>query len=187
FKRFTLLALQVAWAMMSFRGHCPQNMTAMKGLEMNKFMGKWYTHAKYTTKLDKIYRCESVEFKQDNNTKYYIETRMLSRQTDTVILKKAEILKLEPEAGRYVQNADHKVFPNGIQIYVLDTDYDNYAIRFMCFDTNGLYSFHWAALQFRKRLPDPKVLHEAQKIASENGIRLFKLYKIPQNGCPPDT
>ncbi|KAH8279907.1 hypothetical protein KR054_010418, partial [Drosophila jambulina] len=185
--RFLLLTLQMARAMQPFRGSCPQNMTAMKDFDMSRFLGKWYIHSKYPPIPDRIYRCQSVVFKQDNDAKFYVEKRMLSSQTDTVIFKKAEILKLEPKAGRYIQDSKNKAFPEGIQIYILDTDYENYAIRFMCFDTSTVFSFHWAVLQFRKRNPVAEDVYNAQKKARENGIKISHVVKVPQTGCPDDT
>ncbi|XP_020810333.1 apolipoprotein D [Drosophila serrata] len=182
-----LFALELTWAMKLFRGPCPQNMTAMKNLDINNFMGKWYIHSKYPPIPDKVSRCQSVVFRQDNETNPYIEKRMLSSQTDTVVFQKAEILKWEPEAGRYVQDTKNKAFPKGIQIYILDTDYTNYAIRFMCFDTNKIFSFHWAVLQFRRRVPNAEVVYNAQKIARENGVKISLFVNVPQNACPSDT
>ncbi|KAH8393605.1 hypothetical protein KR200_006350, partial [Drosophila serrata] len=206
FNRVALFALELTWAMKLFRGPCPQNMTAMKNLDINNFMGKWYIHSKYPPIPDKVSRCQSVVFGKDNETNPYIEKRMLSSQTDTVVFQKAEILKWEPEAGRYVQDTKNKAFPKGIQIYILDTDYTNYAIRFMCFDTNKIFSFReclitcptlkyynftllsdWAVLQFRRRVPNAEVVYNAQKIARENGVKISLFVNVPQNACPSDT
>ncbi|KAH8239016.1 hypothetical protein KR038_012079, partial [Drosophila bunnanda] len=187
FNRVALLALQLTWATKLSQGPCPQNMKAMKNLDMNKFNGKWYIHSIYPPTPYKNFRCQSVVFTQDNDTKPYIEKRMLSSQTDTVVFEKEEILKLEPEAGRYVQDTKNKAFPKGMQIYILDTDYTNYAIRYMCFDTNKAFSFYWAVLQFRQRVPSAEDVYKAEKIAKENGVEISQMMKVPQNACPSDT
>ncbi|XP_017021911.1 insecticyanin-B isoform X3 [Drosophila kikkawai] len=183
---FSLLTLQLAGAVKFFRARCPQNVTGLKDFDMEKFKGKWYIHSKYPPIPEKVARCQSVDFKQIG-TKLYVEKRKLSSQTDTVVFRKAQIKHVDVAAGSYVQDTKIKVFPEGIQIYILDTDYENFAIRFMCFETNKVISFHWAVLQFRQRVPNAEVVYDAQKAARDKGIKIGNFEKIQQLACPPDT
>nr|XP_017021912.1 insecticyanin-B isoform X2 [Drosophila kikkawai] len=162
---FSLLTLQLAGAVKFFRARCPQNVTGLKDFDMEKFKGKWYIHSKYPPIPEKVARCQSVDFKQIG-TKLYVEKRKLSSQTDTVVFRKAQIKHVDVAAGSYVQDTKIKVFPEGIQIYILDTDYENFAIRFMCFETNKIgQSFSFASVfpmlklyTMHRKQPETKVL-----------------------------
>jgi len=41
----------------------------------------------------------------------------------------------------FVKQIFSTAFPEGVLLYVLDTDYTNFAIRFMCFDSSHIFSF----------------------------------------------
>jgi len=92
-------------------------------------------------------------------------------------------------------------------MYVLDTDYVNFAIRFMCFDASKIFSFRecsavnnkyfllirfidpidWAVIQTRKRLPSTQVIHMAQYFGKSAGLVIGDMSKVPQESCPYDT
>ncbi|XP_017051628.1 uncharacterized protein LOC108095171 [Drosophila ficusphila] len=179
--------LQFAFAMKAFHGSCPDNMTAVGDLDMERFKGKWYTHSIYPPLSLRIAKCQSTEFVEESDQRYSVIARELSSQTGTVKVRKADILKVKVESGGYLLDTKNTVFPEGVMIYILDTDYDNFAIRFFCFDSSDIFSFHWAVIQTRKRLPPPDILFMAQHFAHEAGLTLSDMSKVPQEACPQDT
>ncbi|XP_017076122.1 apolipoprotein D [Drosophila eugracilis] len=184
---FALIDIQFSLAMKAFHGACPVNMTAVGDFDMDRFIGKWYTHSIYPPVSSKIARCQSTEFIRDDEHKYRVKARELSGQTDTVRVRKAQILKVESNFGRYILGTKNAAFPEGVLLYVLDTDYTTFAIRFMCFDASHIFSFHWAAIQTRKRLPSTDVVYMAQYYAKQAGLVISDMSKVPQESCPPDT
>lgn len=72
-----------------------------------------------------------------------------------------KILKVEPQNGKYVLGTRNKGacewvgalrkyyltvifflgFPNGVQVYILDTDYEGFSIHYMCFDADNVIHF----------------------------------------------
>ncbi|XP_017005459.1 insecticyanin-A [Drosophila takahashii] len=188
-KLFALAVLhfQLSWAIRAFHGHCPDNMTAVADLDMNRFKGKWYTHSIYPPLSLKVAKCQSTEFVELPGRKFLVKNRELSGQTGTVRKRKAAILKIEPKYGRYILDTKNPAFPEGVLLYVLDTDYSNFAIRFMCFDSSNIFSFHWAVIQTRKRLPSADIIYMAQYYAQKAGLVISDLGKVPQESCPSDT
>ncbi|KAH8351913.1 hypothetical protein KR084_000577, partial [Drosophila pseudotakahashii] len=187
FESLAVLHFQMAWAIRAFHGHCPDNMTAVADLDMNRFQGKWYTHSLYPPLSLKVSKCQSTEFVEMPGHKFVVKSRELSGQTGTVRKRKAPILKVESKYGRYILGTKNPAFPEGVLLYVLDTDYTNFAIRFMCFDSSHIFSFHWAVIQTRKRLPSAEIIYMAQLYAQKAGLVISDMSKVPQESCPPDT
>ncbi|XP_044316153.1 apolipoprotein D [Drosophila rhopaloa] len=187
FFAFVVLELQFSLAMRAFHGPCPDNMTAVGDLDMNRFEGKWYTHSIYPPLSLRVPKCQSTEFVEDAADKYHVTARELNSQTGTIKVRNAEIIKIEENMGRYILGTRNTAFPEGVQIYVLDTDYVNFAIRFMCFDASNIFSFHWAVIQTRKRLPPSEIVYMAQHFGQKAGLVISDMSKVPQESCPADT
>ncbi|XP_001357024.4 lopap [Drosophila pseudoobscura] len=186
FPIIVLIYIPPTLAMIALEGPCPSNMTAVGDLDMDRFLGKWYTYSVYPTFSKRVPKCQTVEFKKEED-KIWIKRTELSTKTDTLKIKVEEIRNVDPSHGKYDLITTNSAFPEGIQINVLDTDYDNFAIRYMCFDSNNLFSFHWAVIQTRIRLPTSDIIYTAQVLARKSGIVLSKMIKIPQHSCPPDA
>ncbi|EDV57344.1 uncharacterized protein LOC6541873 [Drosophila erecta] len=182
-----ILHLQLAIAMRAFNGACPSNMSAVGDLDMERFKGKWYTHSMYPNLSLRVPKCQSTDFVEEEENKFRVEARELSNQTGTVKMRKADILNIEPQFGRYILGTRNTAFPEGVLMYVLDTDYVNFAIRFMCFDASKIISFHWAVIQTRKRLPTVQVIYMAQYYGRKAGLEIGFMSKVPQESCPHDT
>jgi len=54
---------------------------------------------------------------------------------------KIQVTELATATKYYVKQIFSTAFPEGVLLYVLDTDYTNFAIRFMCFDSSHIFSF----------------------------------------------
>ncbi|BFF95385.1 apolipoprotein D [Drosophila madeirensis] len=181
------LLISSALAIIALEGPCSTNMTAVGDFDMDKFLGKWYTYSVYPSFSKRVPKCQSVDFKKKGDEHYSIRASELSTNTDTLKIKNEEVKHVDAARGRYDLMTKNSAFPEGIQIYVLDTDYDTFAIRYMCFDASNVFSFHWATIQTRIRLPPSEVIFTAQTLARRSGIILSKMIKIPQEACPPDT
>ncbi|XP_022228210.2 lazarillo protein [Drosophila obscura] len=174
-------------ALIVLEGPCSANMTAVGDFDMERFLGKWYTYSAYPSLKKRVSKCQSAEFRKKDDKHYFIHSKELNTKTDTVKTRNEDIKNIDPAHGRYDLMTKNKAFPQGIQIYILDTDYDNFAIRYMCFDSASVFSFHWAAIQTRIRLPASDIIYTAQALARKSGIVLSKMMKIQQDSCPPDT
>ncbi|XP_016954758.1 uncharacterized protein LOC108027719 isoform X1 [Drosophila biarmipes] len=187
FVSLAFLDFQLSWAIRAFHGHCPDNMTAIADLDMDRFKGKWYTHSIYPPLSLKVPKCQSTEFVEKHGHRYVVKARELSGQTGTVRFRKAPIIRVDPKHGRYVLGSKNPAFPEGVLLYVLDTDYSNFAIRYLCFDSSHIFSFQWAAIQTRKRLPSAEVIYMAQYYANKAGLIISDMSKVHQESCPADT
>ncbi|KAH8293236.1 hypothetical protein KR018_000974, partial [Drosophila ironensis] len=183
---FALSWLKFSDAFRGSHGPCP-NVTAVGDLDMHRFSGVWYTHSIYPPLSLRLRKCQSTEFINYDTHYYKVRARELSTQTDTVRVREAKITKVIPHEGSYILETTNKVFPGGIQIHVLDTDYDNYAIRYMCIENLNIFHYEWAVIQFRKRLPKSHIIFIAQVLAHRSGISFDDMSKVPQEACPPDT
>ncbi|KAH8240626.1 hypothetical protein KR026_002185, partial [Drosophila bipectinata] len=181
-----LLWIPFCVAFYARQGPCP-NMTAVGDFDMERFLGTWYTYSIYTPVTTTVARCQKTEFIQYDANFYKMKSLELSTQTDTVKVRQALIKEVDSSKGRYIQETHNKVLPEGVQIYILDTDYDNFAIRFMCFEALSIFSFHWAVIQTRKRLPNAGIIYVAQELAKKNGIAISHMSKVHQESCPRDS
>ncbi|EDW75910.1 uncharacterized protein Dwil_GK14949 [Drosophila willistoni] len=188
--RFFILILlfgQPSWALLAFEGSCPSNMTAVADLDMDRLLGRWYTHSMYPNLSLKVPKCQSVDFVKVDDI-IAVKSTQLGTKTGTLKIRVDEIKNVEPALGKYdLVGGDKKAFPDGITIYVLDTDYENFIIRYLCFDSNNIINFQWAVIQTRHRLPSSETVFKAQALARDSGILISKMIKIRQDACPPDS
>ncbi|XP_068151527.1 apolipoprotein D [Drosophila tropicalis] len=188
--RFLILILlfgQPSWALLAFEGSCPSNMTAIADLDMDRLLGRWYTYSMYPNLSHKVPICQSVDFVKIDDT-IAVRSTQLNSNTGTLKISIDQIKHAEPALGKYeMVGGDNKAFPDGITMYVLDTDYENFIIRYLCFDSNNIINFQWAVIQTRHRLPSSNTIFKAQALARDSGILISKMVKVRQDACPPDT
>ncbi|KRF81325.1 apolipoprotein D [Drosophila virilis] len=170
-----------------FRGGCPLNMTAVGEFYMNYYVGKWYTYSMYPSLHKKMNKCRSIKIDKLPNGKYHETMTELHSLKETLIVKKVDIDSVDSKAGKFTLKTSSPAFVGGLDIYVLVTDYDKFAIQFLCINSNDVINFQYAAILTRQRSPSQTVVFEIQQIAQRLGIQIDKLKVVPQNGCPPDA
>ncbi|XP_030555788.1 apolipoprotein D-like [Drosophila novamexicana] len=176
-----------AMALEVFDGACPSNMTAVGDLDMQRYLGKWYTHSMYPSLFKKVTKCRSIQFDKLPNGKFSAKMTELHSIKETLVIKKADIDSVESKAGKIRLKTSAPAFVGGEEMYVLVTDYDKFAIQFLCIDAKSIFNLQYAAILTRQRSPSQTVVFLAQQLAQQAGIRIDKLKVVSQNGCPPDT
>ncbi|XP_030555787.1 uncharacterized protein LOC115759094 [Drosophila novamexicana] len=170
-----------------FDGACPSNMTAVGEFYMDYYVGKWYTYSMYPFLYKKMNKCRTIKIDKLPNGKFHETMTELHSLKETLIVKKTDIDSVDSKAGKFTLKTSSPAFVGGLDIYVLVTDYDNFAIQFLCIDSNYVINFQYAAILTRQRSPSQTVVFEVQQIAKRLGIHIDKLKIVPQNGCPPDA
>lgn len=94
-------------------------------------------------------------------------------------------------------------------MYVLDTDYETFAIQYACIEMEGIFNIgkcgfaRWlvklvepepglwisayALILTRERLPTSDVIQDTQKYAELSGLEFNKMIPIFQSACPKDV
>ncbi|XP_034473643.1 apolipoprotein D [Drosophila innubila] len=170
-----------------FKGPCPNNMTSIGNFDMKRYLGKWYSHSMYALFSKKIPNCKSIEFIQEKDATYTLTNKEISTVTHTLKTKTYKINNIDSTIGKFDMEINEKGDTRSIEIYILDTDYDSFAIQFMCFDSNSVFNFQWAVINTRKRIPSAETIFTAQKMAQLSGIKISKMIKVLQHACPSDT
>ncbi|KAL7741678.1 hypothetical protein ACLKA6_000299 [Drosophila palustris] len=183
----TLSFVAQATALAVFKGPCPKNMTSIGNFDMQRYLGKWYTHSMYPYFSRKIPKCTSVEFKREGDSSYTLKRKDISTVTDTLKVKTYKINYFDTSIGKFEMEINKRAISKSVEIYILDTDYDNFAIQFMCIDSNGVFNFQWAAINTRQRIPSAETIFAAQKLARLSGIKTGQMIKVLQAACPLDT
>ncbi|KAH8419319.1 hypothetical protein KR222_004811, partial [Zaprionus bogoriensis] len=181
-----LFMLTPGWTFVVKNGPCSRNLTALGNFDMNKYLGKWYPQTMYPDFSNEVPFCKSISlFKAGSGFK--LRSRSIDPRSGTVKLIDQNILSVDSGAGKYILKTNNKGFSDGIEVYVLDTDYKTYGIHYMCFDAEQVVSFHWAAIYTRSRLPTLEVMDIATMMAKASGLMLDKFVSVPQDGCPIDS
>ncbi|KRF81326.1 apolipoprotein D [Drosophila virilis] len=170
-----------------FDGACPSNMTAVGDLDMQRYMGKWYTYSMYPSLFNKVTKCRSIQFDKLPNGKFTAKMTELHSIKENLVIKKADINTVDSKAGKIILKTLAPAFVGGEEMYVLVTDYDTFAVQFLCIDAESIINLQYAAILTRQRSPSQAIVFLAQQLAQQAGIRIDKMKVVPQNGCPPDT
>ncbi|XP_064537447.1 lazarillo protein [Drosophila montana] len=170
-----------------FEGACPSNMTAIGDFHMDKYVGKWYTYSMFPSLKKKMAKCRAIQIDKLPNGKFQLKVTELHNVKDTLVVKKADIESVDRKGGKYTLKTSSSAFVGGGEMYVLVTDYDKFAVQFMCIDSNEVLNFQYAVILTRQRSPSQDLVFQAQLIAKRLGVRIDKLKVVQQNGCPPDA
>ncbi|XP_023165553.1 lazarillo protein isoform X2 [Drosophila hydei] len=163
------------------RGTCDANMTAIRDLDMKRYGGLWYPilsslrYSKHTPK------CLAISIDQDVRGKYVIKKSEIDQKSGNVVRRDVNVVSVDATDGKY--SLELKTSPEGIDVYVLDTDYETFAIQHTCLEVDDIISLKWSVIMTRDRLPTSDIILKVRNSAKLSGIDLKKVVTIPQTGC----
>ncbi|KAH8377776.1 hypothetical protein KR093_007100 [Drosophila rubida] len=167
-------------------GSCPTNMTSIGNLDLNRYLGKWYVQAMYPLQTKRLPKCKSMNFVKIDN-RYYIETIELDRSNIGLTKRYMSLQRFDTNKGAYFINQYKRTFPRGVDINILNTDYDNYMIEYMCINSAAVFNMQWAIVGTRTRGASSEVLYDARDAALKAGLDVKPLVQVQQDSCPLDT
>ncbi|XP_030373383.1 apolipoprotein D-like [Scaptodrosophila lebanonensis] len=159
----------------------PKNMK----FDMNKYLGVWYMYARNPFAYEPLSRCVRWNYMQDQVLDYAIEATQVPPQKKYLSLTKVGITNVSNAPSFSIHNNDKlTMLEVPIVTWVLDTDYNNYAVRLSCFDVYKYVTFHSWIIETRKPIPDAKYITIANEVIKNAGMNPDHLLKIQQNNCP---
>ncbi|KAI9563224.1 hypothetical protein GHT06_010682 [Daphnia sinensis] len=161
-------------------GRCP-NIDAKKDFDLAKYAGKWYEHSKnrrYWIIMDTGLKCASETYSLDGN-----DTLLMHHQGQRILNNRYVSVKA---VGKHVAPGkllftfkDTTIHGTSVQdapYWVLDTDYDNYAVVWSCSENAGMKAeITW--ILTRQLKPEPSVVRAAMDILSRNGLSRTSMVK----------
>lgn len=180
-----LLAASSATAQVLFLGQCP-NVETMTNFEPEKYLGKWYEAERYFAIFEFGGKCVTANYSQGENGSVKIVNRQISSLTG--------VSSSIEGVGRLVGRADDPkltvTFPSlPLQLdapyWVLETDYDNYAVVWSC-SNFGIFSIRNVWILTRVPQAPVEILTRAYAVLDRNNISRAYFIRTDQKNCPAD-
>ncbi|XP_041975231.1 apolipoprotein D-like [Aricia agestis] len=180
-----LCGLAVCGAQMVFPGSCP-DVTAMTDFNLERYLGKWYENEKYFAVFELGGRCITATYSLRDNGVVNVANKQISSFTGM----KSEIIGEATQVSRSDEAKLSVRFPSlpvaiDAPYWVVDTDYDNYALVWGCLDLGFLHARN-AWILTRERNPPLSTLENAYAAAERNNINKSYFLRTDQKNCPDD-
>ncbi|XP_049874549.1 apolipoprotein D-like [Pectinophora gossypiella] len=177
------LSLRMCKAQVIFPGACP-DVAAMADFNPNRYLGKWYEAEKYFALFELGGRCVTADYSEKENGVIGVVNKQLSSYTGI----QSEI---QGEANQVSRSDEGKLsvrFPSlpvnfAAPYWVVDTDYDNFAVVWSCYDF-GIFHTRNAWILTRERNPQLSVMEKAYQASDRNNINRAYFMRTDQKNCP---
>ncbi|CAH1400707.1 unnamed protein product [Nezara viridula] len=169
-------------AQVPFLGACPELKT-MTDFDSQRYMGKWYEAERYFSVFEFGGKCVQSNYTDgiDNNI------NIISKQTSSLTGAKSTVngaVKKNNSGNSAQMHMTFPYLPVDAPYWVLETDYDTYAVVWSC--TNfGLFSARNAWILTRDKNPPLKVMEKAYSVIDRNLISRAFFIRTDQN-CPEE-
>ncbi|KAF4528451.1 hypothetical protein B566_EDAN015853 [Ephemera danica] len=167
-------------------GPC-QDMKTMPNFNIAKYLGRWFEAERYFALFEFAGKCVVSNYTDMGDGRYVILNRQTSALTGIRSTIEGELQSL----GRTDETKLTVRFPSvpvtmDIPYWVLETDYDNYAVVWSC--TNfGLFSTRNAWIMTRSPKPSLEVMQKAYAVVDRHGISRAYFIRTDQRNCPTNT
>ncbi|KAI5639684.1 lipocalin-like domain-containing protein [Phthorimaea operculella] len=195
-----LSSLRVTSAQVVFPGNCP-DVAAMTDFNPSRYLGKWYEAEKYFAIFQLGGKCVTAEYSEKDNgvincvTAKYLEKdngviNVLNKQLSTFTGIQSVIQGEATQVSRSDEGKLSVRFPSmpinfPAPYWVVDTDYDSYAVVWGCNDF-GLFHTRNAWILTRERNPPLSVMEKAYAASDKNNINRAYFLRTDQKNCPDD-
>ncbi|KAM3958993.1 apolipoprotein D [Aphomia sociella] len=180
------LSLRLCRAQLAFPGNCP-DVSAMTDFDPSRYTGKWYEAEKYFFLFEFGGKCVTADYETKDDGTLAVVNKQLSSFTGI----QSEI---DGEATQISRSDEGKLsvrFPSlpvnvAAPYWVVDTDYDNYAIIWSCNDF-GLFHTRNSWIMTRDRNPQLFVMEKVYKSLDKNNINRAYFLRTDQSNCSDDN
>jgi apolipoprotein D and lipocalin family protein len=185
-----LLTLVVICVNAQFFAKCP-NLDSMAGFEPLKFIGKWYEITRVSnigTYPEKDGVCEVANYQPDPNQKGHIIVENSQRIKDPV---HGEFQKIIGDAYAPDPKVPSKLlvklpigpFTNSAPLWILDTNYDDYALVYTCIEILGIYRVQTPYILSRKPILTEEQINTLKQKYQHLGIDTSGFINVTQKDC----
>ncbi|XP_033226090.1 apolipoprotein D-like [Belonocnema kinseyi] len=177
-----LLTCTGALAQVPGFGSCPK-VDVVQNFDVSKYLGVWYEVQKYFAVFEFGGKCITANYTQKSDG----SVNVLNRQINVLTGKPSTIEGSAKLAGSTNEGKLSVVFPSvpgqiPAPYWILDTDYENYAVVFSCTDVT-LFHAKIIWILTRKQDPSKEVLEKAYSVLDKNQLSRSPLMKTIQKNC----
>ncbi|KAE8736730.1 hypothetical protein FOCC_FOCC017816 [Frankliniella occidentalis] len=162
-----LFAVMQCDAQVPFLGTCP-DVKVMPSFDVTKYLGKWFEAERYFAIFEFAGKCVTGNYTVDNDGRISILNRQTSSLTGIQSTIEGEV--------KLIMTLD-------VPYWVLDTDYDNYAVVWSC-SNFGIFSTRNAWILTRQREPSLEVMERAYMVVDRNAVSRAYFTRTDQKRCP---
>ncbi|XP_045478258.1 uncharacterized protein LOC123683308 [Harmonia axyridis] len=186
-KLFLISAIFICeiWCQVPFFGKCP-DVDVQKNFDLNKYTGRWYEAEKYFANFELGKKCIFADYSVfENGT-----MRVLNQDINSKTQKKSSIegnarLAGKPDEAKLLVNFPARGARVDAPYWILETDYDNYAVVWACSEYPRV-STKYAWILTRKRNQSEDILNKAYNVFERLNLSKKDLFKTDQTDCPID-
>ncbi|XP_076350251.1 apolipoprotein D-like [Tachypleus tridentatus] len=156
----------------------------VKNLNLNKFLGKWYEIQKTYTFFERNLRCVNAEYNNLGKGKILVKRTGTDKSgVSKSIGGQAIVPKLSEPAKMIIKFQVAPLIP--VNYWILDTDYNRYAVVWSCFNIGPFGLLHSEKLWIlsREKYLTAGLLDAIYKNLQRKGIVLNSLRTINQQDC----
>ncbi|XP_065358042.1 apolipoprotein D-like [Calliphora vicina] len=163
-------------------GACKTNIPTVKNFDPARYLGRWYENQKYPFIFELGGKCIYAEYALMANGDISVYNFNINQLTGKPNDIKGSA-KIVDNAKLKVRFSSMPAFIGAADYWILDTDYDNYAVVYSCTDIGGLVNGKVVWILTRERHPQPQYIERARSVIKQNGLSLGPLHKTDQSGC----
>uniref|UniRef100_A0A1L8EAT4 Apolipoprotein D n=1 Tax=Haematobia irritans TaxID=7368 RepID=A0A1L8EAT4_HAEIR len=163
-------------------GRCPVNVKSVEYLDIEKYMGTWHEYCKYPVYFEANGKCVSAQYSLNSDGSVRVLNSLINIKNNVseVIDGSANLISPGKLYVKFPVSGGYSISSN---YWVLDTDYENYAVVYSC-NPLGAYAHSTIAwILTRERIPDPKYIQKAVGVLRENGISMREMKITNQMAC----
>ncbi|KAL3286333.1 hypothetical protein HHI36_000841 [Cryptolaemus montrouzieri] len=166
-------------------GHCPKINSVQTNFDLNKYLGKWYEAEKYFSFFEIGGRCNSATYSlnEDGTVKVFNEELNSITGSQTSIEGVARFAGAAKDAKLLVRFPSVPVQFGEVPYWILETDYDSYAVIWSCTEL-PIISTKFAWILTREQNPSPEVLQKAYGVFDRFNLDKGALEKTDHKDCP---
>ncbi|XP_043465732.1 apolipoprotein D-like [Leptopilina heterotoma] len=163
-------------------GNCPK-VKVIQDFNASKYMGLWYAATKYFAIFEFGGKCTTANYSLNSNG----SVNVINRQINILTERPSTIEGIARVKSNQTEGKLEVVFPSlpgkfSAPYWILDTDYDNYAVVFSCTDL-GLFHFKIVWILTRKPDPPSLIVQQALDVLKKNNLSSLLLIKTDQKHC----
>lgn len=181
---FVIVAIaNAAMAQVPFLGTCP-NLETMQGFNLEKYLGEWYEVERYFAWFEFGAKCVRANYSLNEDNSMKIINKQISSLTGVA----SSIQGIGRLIGRFDDPKLTVTFPSlplpiDAPYWVLDSDYNTYAVVWSC--TNlGVLNTRNVWILTREPNPPIAVLEKAYQVIDKNNISRAYFIRTDQKNCP---
>ncbi|KAK9869267.1 hypothetical protein WA026_003020 [Henosepilachna vigintioctopunctata] len=183
---FAVLLAHGIQAQVLIVGKCPEIKEVQKNFDANKFVGTWYLVESYFAVFEIGKKCIEPVFSLNGNGTLLLRNRLVGKHSQkSTYFEGYSTTTGESGEAKFLFHftSPPKLTGPTWPYWVLETDYDSYAVVWSCLQTPKVNN-QLAWVLTRDRKPSQETLDKAHAVFDKNDLDKKHLFKTEQTNCP---